>query len=71
VQLLDLAKRFRILPLQCLQSRDLPLDFFEFLLRLQSRIHLDDVPILSGMVLFHNREHKVRPGDGGMLRITT
>jgi len=71
VQLLDLAKSFRALPLQSLQSRNLLLDLFQFLLRLQSRIHLDDVPILSGMMLFHNREHKVRTGDGGMLHITT
>jgi hypothetical protein len=68
VQLLHLAERFRILPLQRLQLRDLFLDFFQFLLCLQSRIHFGDVPILLGLMRFHNREHKVGAGDGGILR---
>ena len=69
VQLLDLPKRFRVLPLQRLQTRDLLFDFFQFLLRLQSRIHLDDVPILSRMMRFHDREHEVGAGDGGILAV--
>ena len=68
VQLLDLAQRFRVLPLQRLQARDLLLDFFQFLLRFQSRIHFDDIPILLRMMRFHHREHEVRAGDGGILR---
>ena len=68
VQLLDLAECFRVLPIQRLQSRDLSLDFCQFLLRLQSRIHLDDVLILSAVMRLHNREHKVGAGNGGMLR---
>src|SRR5580704_20322 len=47
MQLLHLPQRLRILPLQRLESRDLLFDSCQFLLRLQSRIHLDDIPILS------------------------
>ena len=39
VQKLDLAQCFRALTLQRLQTRDLIFDFFQFLLRFQSRFH--------------------------------
>src|SRR5260370_14062721 len=51
-------------------ERNLLLDFCQFLLRFQSRIHFDDVPIPSGMLRLHNREHKVPTGDRGILRST-
>ena len=63
----NLAARLRVLPFQRLQTRNLLLDLFQFLLRLQSRIHFDDVPIPSRMMRFHDREHEVGAGNCGVL----
>jgi hypothetical protein len=68
MQLLDLARRFCALPFHRLQPRDLLLDFFQFLLRLQSRIHSDAVPMLSGAMRLDNRQHKIRAINGRILQ---
>ncbi len=75
MQLLDLAARFFVLPFQSLQALYLLLDFFQFLLRFESRIHLDDIPITADVMRFHHRQQKLGPDDGripgavlGMLR---
>jgi hypothetical protein len=66
VQLLHLTARRFVLSFESLETLDLLFDFFQFLLRFESRIHRNGVSIPAGVVRFHNREQKIGPDDGGM-----
>ena len=66
MQLLHVAAGFLVLPFEGLQAFDLLLDLFQFLLRFESRIHLDDIPIPAAAMRFHNREQELGPDDGGI-----
>src|ERR1700729_2686120 len=69
VQLLNLAARLTALSFKRLQARDLLLDLVQLLLRSQSSVHSDDVPIPFSLVRFHDREKKFRASNGGMRRV--
>ncbi len=66
MQLFHLAAGFLVLSFEGLQAFDLLLDLFQFLLRFESRIHLDDIPIPAAVMRLHNREQELGPDDGGM-----
>jgi hypothetical protein len=69
VQLLNLAARLAALPIERLEPRNLLLDLVQFLLRSQSSIHSDDVPIPLRFMRFYDREKKFRASNGGMRRV--
>ena len=58
MQLLHLPPRLFALPFERLQALDLLLDLLQFLLRFESRIHLDYVSIPAAVMRFHNREQE-------------
>ena len=66
MQLLDLAAGFFVLPFQSLQALDLLLDFFQFLLGFESRIHRVEIPIPADVMRFHHRQQKLGPHNGGI-----
>ena len=66
MQLLDLTSSFFVLPFERLQPLDLLLDLGQFLLRFESRIHLDGVPIPADVMRFHDREQELGSHNRGI-----